>query len=170
MAKEASYESFPLGPVILCVIFSLFLYFLGAYILSGLWIGFALLYLLYCFGIELNVLYRSCRSCYYYGKRCGLGKGWMCDKLFKKGDPQHFLQKQITWMTMIPDFLVFIFPIAGGIILLILRFSWITLGLLIILAVLSFGGTATIRGKFACNYCKQRELGCPAQQLFQKKA
>jgi hypothetical protein len=26
-----------------------------------------------------------------------------------------------------------------------------------------------IRGSIACKYCKQRELGCPAEQMFAKK-
>jgi len=38
-----------------------------------------------------------------------------------------------------------------------------------ILLVLSFGGNAFIRGSFACNYCKQKEIGCPAEKLFSKK-
>jgi hypothetical protein len=25
-----------------------------------------------------------------------------------------------------------------------------------------------VRGQLACKYCKQRELGCPAEQLFSK--
>ncbi|MFH1684097.1 MAG: hypothetical protein ABIA67_04360 [Candidatus Margulisiibacteriota bacterium] len=26
-----------------------------------------------------------------------------------------------------------------------------------------------LRGSLACKFCKQRELGCPAEQLFSKK-
>lgn len=40
---------------------------------------------------------------------------------------------------------------------------------LLFLMVLSTTGNAFIRGTFACQYCKQRDLGCPAEQLFNKK-
>ena len=70
---------------------------------------------------------------------------------------------------MIPDFLVGIIPIVAGIILLIQSFSWVILGLIIVLFFLFFGGTALIRGKLVCKYCKQREIGCPAEKLFNKK-
>lgn len=71
---------------------------------------------------------------------------------------------------MVPDFLVVIFPLIGGIIYLVKDFDWLILALLVILAILSFGGNALMRGALACKYCKQRELGCPAEQLFRKTA
>ena len=71
---------------------------------------------------------------------------------------------------MIPDFLVLIFPLVGGIIVLIKDFNWLILVLMVILVMLSMGGNALIRGSFACKYCKQKELGCPAEQLFNKSA
>ena len=37
------------------------------------------------------------------------------------------------------------------------------------LVALSFGGNAVVRGSFTCKYCKQQELGCPAQALFAGK-
>jgi hypothetical protein len=64
--------------------------------------------------------------------------------------------------------LVLIFPLVGGIIILIMDFTWLILVLMVILVVLSLGGNALIRGSLACKYCKQRELGCPAEQLFNK--
>jgi len=39
----------------------------------------------------------------------------------------------------------------------------------IILFFLFFGGTAMIRGNLVCKYCKQREIGCPAEKLFNKE-
>jgi hypothetical protein len=67
---------------------------------------------------------------------------------------------------MLPDFLVFIFPIIGGIVLLVRSFSWLLVVLLAVLIALSFGGNAVIRGQFACKYCKQREIGCPGAKAF----
>jgi hypothetical protein len=38
--------------------------------------------------------------------------------------------------------------------------------LLVVLVFLSLAGNAIIRGSFACKYCRQREIGCPAEKLF----
>jgi hypothetical protein len=110
-------------------------------------------------------------NCYYYGKTCGLGRGKICALFYKKGNSEEFAKKQITWKDLIPDFMVMIFPLVGGIIALIMGFSWLVLVLMVILVVLSMVGTALIRGSMACKYCKQKELtGCPAEQLFNKKS
>ncbi len=134
----------------------------------GIWV--AVLYLLYCAWIEFRILKHSCVDCYYYGKLCGLGRGKLCPLLFKKGDPQRFVNGQISWTDLIPDFLVSIFPAIGAVVLLIRDFSWLILLLLLLLLVLAFPGTAIIRGSFACKYCKQREIGCPAEKFFNKKS
>jgi hypothetical protein len=86
-----------------------------------------------------------------------------------KGESHKFIETQIRWFDLTPDFLVFIFPLIGGIVLLVTRFGRILLALLFILFLLSFGGNAFIRGSFACKYFKQREMGCPAEDLFGKK-
>jgi hypothetical protein len=108
-------------------------------------------------------------NCYYYDKVCAFGKGKLSALLFQKGDPQKFAQNQIRWRDLVPDFLVLIFPLIGGIVLLVMAFNWIILILLVVLITLSFAGNAFIRGSYACKYCKQKELGCPAEQLFNKK-
>jgi hypothetical protein len=169
MIKEAkSYDHFPLWIVVLSNLLTLSIYIVGAVILLGVGIWLSGLYLLYCLWIELNVLQRSCVNCYYYGKVCGFGKGKLCTRLFKKGDPQRFTQKDISWRDLLPDFMVSIFPFVVGIILLVMQFSWLTVVLLAILVVLTLGGNAIIRGSFACKYCRQREIGCPADKLFNK--
>lgn len=166
MEEPETYENFPAWIAILSNLVSISIYVLGAYILAGFGILFALLYLLYCLWLEVRILRRSCVDCYYYGKVCGLGKGKLCALLFRKGDPQKFVEKEISWAHILPDFMVSIIPLAGGIILLVRDFTWLLAALLIILGFLSFGCTAVIRGSFACKYCKQREIGCPAEQLF----
>jgi hypothetical protein len=40
--------------------------------------------------------------------------------------------------------------------------------LVIMLVLLSTIGNSFVRGSLACRYCKQRDLGCPAEQLFNK--
>lgn len=169
MEEPKTYENFPVRIALLSNLVAVAIYALGAYILAGFGIVFAILYLLYCLWIELGVMRRSCVDCFYYGKVCGLGKGKLCALLFKRGDPQRFVEKEISPSKLLPDFMVAIFPIVGAIILLARDFSWLLVALLAIFVILFFGGTAIIRGSFACKYCKQREIGCPAEQIFSKE-
>ena len=164
-----SYEKYPFYIPFLSILVSWIIYFIGAYILYKFGLIFSIIYLLYCFTIELNILFKSCKYCYYYGKLCGLGRGRIAHMLVKKGNPNKFLKKEINWLMVLPDFLIFFIPLIGGIISLIINFSLIILISLILLIILFLGGTATIRGNLVCKYCKQRELGCPAEKLFNKK-
>jgi len=168
MQNNKVYENFPVWIPFLSCILSIAIYTLGAFIFSQLAIIFTFLYLLFCLWIEFRILQKSCVNCCYYGKICGLGRGKLCPLFFKKRDPERFKDKQISWKDLIPDFLVLIFPLVGGIIILSMDFTWPIFILIVILIVLSLGGNALIRGSLACKYCKQRELGCPAEQLFNK--
>ena len=160
------YENFPAWIVLVSSGVAVAIYALGAYVLGGLGIAFSVLYLLYCAWVEVGVLRKSCVHCYYYGKVCGLGKGKLCSWLFQPGDPQRFIEREVAWRDMIPDMMVLVFPIAGGIFLLVKDFSWALVAMLLVLVFLSFGGNAVVRGSMACKHCKQRELGCPTQKLF----
>jgi hypothetical protein len=165
MAGEV-YENFPARIVILCNLLPLLIYASGAYILAGFGLWVAILYLAYCLWLEFKVLRRSCVNCYYYGNICGAGKGKLASWLFKPGNPEQFAEMEISWPDMIPDFLVSVFPLVGGIILLVIDFSWLLVALMVLLLVLTFAGNAIIRGSFMCKYCKQKEIGCPALELF----
>lgn len=137
--------------------------------MAGFGIIFSVLYLLYCIWIEIEILRKSCVNCYYYGKICGLGRGKLCPFFFKKGNPEKFAEMELSWFKMLPDFMVIIFPIIGGIIFLLKDFNWLIVAILTILVIVYFGGNAIIRGSFACKYCKQREIGCPAEKMFSKE-
>ena len=169
MEETKSYENFPIWIALLSNLVAISIYTIGAYILAGFGILFSILYLLYCLWIEISVLRGSCVDCYYYGKICGLGKGKLCSLLFKKGDPKKFVEKEVSVSKILPDFMVFIIPIVGGIILLVRNFTLFLLVMLAILVILSFGGNAVIRGSFVCKHCKQREIGCPAEKVFRKE-
>ena len=170
MENNKTYEDFPIWIPLLSCVLSLAIYALGAYIFWFLYIPLTAAYIVYCLWIEYRILRFSCVNCYYYGKTCGLGRGKLCAMLLKKGNPERFIEKEIAWKDLIPDFLVLIFPLIGGIIILISDFNWLILVLMVILVILSMGGNAVIRGSLACKYCKQKELGCPAEQLFNKGA
>lgn len=169
MPQNKTYENFPIWIAIVAIFFSFIVYILGAIILIGFGIFVAVLYLIYCFGVELLVVFRSCKYCYYHNKVCGLGKGKIASLFTKKGDPKKFTERKVSFTDLIPDFLVWVFPIVGGVILSVIDFSFIRIGLIILLAIISFGGTAIIRGSLACKYCKQGEIGCPALKFFSKK-
>ena len=169
MEGTKAYDTFPMWIVTLCNLVSLLIVGIGAYIFVGLSVWLVIPYLGYWLWMEMRVLKRSCVNCTYYGKVCGFGKGKLCALLFKQGDPQKFAEKECRWLDLLPDFFVMIFPLIGGIVLLITDFNWLILVLLIVLLGLSSAGNAFIRGSYACKYCKQKELGCPAEQLFNKK-
>jgi len=159
-------EQFPGYIVLLSVLFSLTTYIMGILILTrfGLWL--VILYVLYCIWMEFRVLYKGCVNCYYYGKRCGTGKGIVCAWFFKPGKTENFNAGEMSWLEILPDFMVTIIPLIFGIISLILGFSWLILLSITILIMLATAGNSVIRGQFLCRFCKQRELGCPADKLF----
>ncbi|MEA3494348.1 MAG: hypothetical protein U9R38_08225 [Candidatus Margulisiibacteriota bacterium] len=167
--KTECYENYPLHFVVFSTLVALSIYILGAVILSGVGLLAVISYLLYCILLEFRLFRKSCVDCYYYGKLCFSGKGLLCSLFFKKGDPKRFIEKKIVWWQIIPDFLVTLIPLIGGIILSIIDFNWLRIGLIIMLAILGFPITGYIRSSFACSYCKQRELGCPAAELFSGK-
>lgn len=169
MDELNTYNNYPCRIMIVSNFVSIAIYFIGAFIIYQIGIIWLSLYIVFIIGLEIRLMKQSCTHCYYYGKYCAFGKGKISSLLFGKGDPEKFHQKQITWKNIIPDLLVVIIPITAGIVLLILDFNWLILVLLILLAVFAFAGNSIIRGSLACKYCKQRELGCPAEQLFNKK-
>ena len=168
MPNEKTYENFPLWIPALSWTLTLSIDILGAYILFALSAILPVFYLLFCMWLEYKVLKYSCVNCYYCGKTCGMGKGKLANLIFKKGDPEKFTEREVSWKDVTPDSMVLILPLIGGTIYLTRIFSPVILALLVILTVLSLGGNALVRGKLVCKYCKQRELGCPAQRLFEK--
>lgn len=167
--KTSPFENFPLWMVAVCNAVGLAVYAIGLYLMAQLGIVWALLYAAYCIWMEYRVLSKSCRHCYYFGKRCGFGKGRVCSWFLSKGTGKTLNEIRISWVDIVPDFLVSLIPIGVGIVLLIRNFSWLALVPVAILVFLGSVGTGLVRGQIACKYCKQRELGCPAEQLFSKR-
>jgi hypothetical protein len=164
--KTEFYENYPPLFVIFSNLVGLSIYLLGAIILSGFgWLAVTS-YLLYCAALEIRLFKKSCVDCYYYGKLCFSGRGLICSLLFKKGDPKRFISKKVSWSQLIPDLLVPLIPLIGGIILSITNFNWLRIALMLLLSILGFPVIGYIRSSLACLHCKQRELGCPAVELF----
>ena len=161
-----TYQKYPISTIALANAVSLSIYAVGIVIFLQLGFTIAIVYFAYCLWIEFRLLRRSCVNCYYYGGRCAFGRGLLCARIFPKGSAAKFAEHKITWKHLIPDFLVLLFPLLAGIISLILYFNLTTLLAMVVITALSTVGNAFVRGSLACKHCAQRELGCPAAQLF----
>lgn len=168
MDDPACFENYPRETVIVSNLVSVLVWVIGAFILSRIAILWAVLYIIGILVLEYRLLSGHCTDCYYFGKTCAFGKGRLSARFFPKGSPEKFSSMTLTWKDILPDFLVFFIPVIGGIVLLVQGFSWTLLILVIVLLVLGFAGNAVVRGQLACRFCKQREIGCPAEKLFNK--
>ena len=166
MHKPGCNENYPLSTVAGSNLVSLLIYVTGAVILFQIGIIWVIAYVLFILLLEYRLLGGHCVDCYYYGKTCAFGKGRVSALFFSLGDPARFSHMTLTWKDLVPDFLVFIVPVLAGILLLLREFSWTILILVIALLLLGFLGNALVRTHLACGCCKQREIGCPAEQLF----
>lgn len=161
-------ESYPWWMVVLSNLVSLGIYGLGSYVIYQVGWPFMAVYLAFIAALEIRLLKGHCVHCYYHGKRCAFGKGKLSGLLFKAGEPGHFTGMKLTWWSLLPDMLVSLVPVVVGIIVLIDDFSWWVLAAVVLIVVLASAGNSFVRGRLACKHCKQRELGCPAEKLFQK--
>jgi len=128
----------------------------------------SIFYLIYILALEYRLLKYHCTTCFYWGKVCGFGKGRISSWFFLKGDISKICSNEMSWKDMIPDLLVSLFPFVTGIVLLVFEFDYTILIILILFMFLTTVGNGFIRGKLTCRYCKQKELGCPADKLFNK--
>jgi hypothetical protein len=169
MEKEKYFENYPFYIVFFSNLVSISIYLIGTYIVYQTWLIWLILYIIFIIFLEFRLIKGHCINCYYYGKTCSFGKGRISSIFFKKGNLKNFCNKQMTWKDILPDFMISLIPMIIGIIILIKDFNWIILSLIILLFILTFIGNSMIRTQFACKYCKQIEIGCPAQKLFEKK-
>lgn len=165
--KVKCYENYPGCMVFAVVLFSLATYLFGGYIIYQLGLLWLFAYIIYILWLEFRLM-THCVDCYYYGKWCAFGRGKISPLFFKK-QKKKFTDIKITWTSILPDVLVSIVPIIVGIWLLIVRFDWTIVGAIVLLFLLMSIGNTFVRGSIACKYCKQRQLGCPAEALFAKK-
>jgi hypothetical protein len=163
------FDRFPTWMALIGLSVSASIYLLGGLILSHFGILAGIGYLAFCAFVELAVLRGSCAHCFYYGKVCGLGKGRLCSLMVKRGDPHRFTEREVTFRDVIPEMLVPILPLVGGLIVLLRRFDWVDLAAILLILLLASFGNGFVRGALACRYCAQRELGCPAQKLFNQQ-
>lgn len=168
MEKGQCYENYPCWIVFVSNFVSIVIYFIGAFIIYQIGLIWLILYLIFIGVLEFLLIQRHCVDCYYYGKTCAFGKGKISSIFFKKGNVNKFCKMQMTWKDMLPDLMVSLIPLVVGIILLIIHFKWVMLILVILLFLLTSIGNGFVRGSLACKHCKQRNIGCPAEKLFNK--
>jgi hypothetical protein len=168
MNNSKTFDNYPAWIVIISQSLSLLIYALGAYIISGFGPIFAAAFLVYCFFLEVDLLRNACVHCCYYGKVCGLGKGKLAPLLFKKGDPKIFASREVSLKTLLPNIMVMLAPLILGLFKLITGFNWFTLGAIFLLVILSTFGNGVARSELVCKFCKQKELGCPAEKMLNK--
>lgn len=169
MENTACKDQYPLWIVVVANLVPILMYGIGVYLFLQISIWWVVAYLLFVLLPEFRLVSGHCTDCYYYGKRCAFGKGRLSARFFPKGSPERFCAMEITWKDILPDFLVFIVPVLAGIWLLVQGFSWIVLMLIVALLLLGFAGNALVRGGLACRSCMQREIGCPAERLFDSR-
>jgi len=164
--QAKTYENYPLWIPALSWSVAISIDLLGAYILYRLMAVLPVFYLLFVLWLEYKLLKYHCVQCYYCGKTCGLGKGKLAAAIFRKADPPRLRERQVGWRDLITDFMVLILPVAAGTIYLLRKFDPVILALLVLLVLLCLGGNSSVRRNLVCKYCKQKQLGCPAEHFF----
>jgi len=168
--KELSvYDNYPAWMIVLSAGLSISIYALGIAVVAGMGWGILTPYLLFVVYLEVDQLARGCVHCAYYGRACFSGKGLVASWFFKRGDPSRFANRGFSWLSLLPDMLVVLIPLGLGLFLSVRQFDWIRLVLMAGLVILAFPGNGLVRGRLACCHCSQRELGCPAERLFQRR-
>jgi len=163
------YNSYPLPIVITANALNLILYLAGGYIMFSLSLIAGILYLIYLIIIEVSVYREGCIHCYYYGKLCAFGRGWIAAKIFKRGDPQKFCERELKFKDFIPQILVVLIPLVIGLVLLFSRGFNIWILIATIYPFFSwFVVNPILYGKLACVHCQQGSICCPALKFFTK--
>ena len=153
----------PLQPVV-----SLAPYGLGASVVFQAGPIWTILYLLFILVLETRLLRGSRACCSYHGKACAFGKGRLSRVFLKRGDPERFSGRKVTWRDTVPDMLVPLIPVVVGIAVLIQGFTWMVLAAAVSVLALTSAGNAWTRGSFAGRHCGRREPGCPAERVFRR--
>lgn len=142
----------------------LILYTSGFMILSYLNILAGLGYLIYCLMANVNVMNSSCRYCYYYNKRCGLGLGKLAALFFKEGNKSRFSKSEFSYNEIIFNVLTVGMPLIAAFYVLLIKFSWPLIILLVSLLIFGFFRLRGIKWLFLCKYCRQGEISCPLEE------
>ena len=164
------YDNYPLWVIVVANVLILAVYVSGGYIMFKPSLITGILYLVYVVLLEGYYLKEGCINCCYFNKLCAFGKGVVTSKIFKKGSPEKFCQRELGFKDFIPQLLIVLIPLIVGVALLISRGFDILILIALIYPVLSwFAVNPIVYGKLACPHCKQGSICCPALKFFTKK-
>lgn len=166
MPEKTRYTDYPLWIPVLSNSLSLTIYVIGFLVFLNYGLLFSLCYLAFCLWLEYRLIRFSCVNCWYYGRICAFGKGWVASRFFEKGHHSKFTGREISWKDIMPDLAVFLVPFLAGLFYLFFHYSFGLLFLLLLLLVLNSVGNGYVRGELACKFCRQKDVGCPAERFF----
>jgi hypothetical protein len=127
----------------------------------------AVAYLLLCAGVLALSTYFRCRYCVYYGMRCASGLGLISSRLFRQGNPAGFCDPKNIFPVAIPSFAVLLLPLAAGVIVTLLSFSWAMAGLTAFYFIVAMAGGYFFQRHVTCKNCAQGRAGCPSYRMMQ---
>jgi hypothetical protein len=94
MQEPGCHEKYPIPIVIVSNLVSLLIYGIGAFILSQFGLIWVISYVLFIIFLEFRLLSRHCVNCYYYGKTCVFGKGWLSSLFFARVNQSSLIKKR----------------------------------------------------------------------------
>ncbi|MBN1978148.1 MAG: hypothetical protein JW918_12195 [Anaerolineae bacterium] len=163
----ACYDDFPVSKVVYNWIMAGGVMALGVLISVQFGLGVLIGYVLFVAVSFLGILATVCARCAgYYGHRCGLGLGKVVPLFFKRGRTDLYFRTPMQFAYLILFLAAMVWPIVGGVVLLVQGFSaWRLVQLVAaVVLLLAFG---LPHPKLVCSHCRQGECGaCPAGKML----
>jgi len=164
------YDEFPISTVVYNGAMAAGVMALGAVVAVQFGVGALIGYVLLLLIATIGILATTCARCAsYYGHRCGLGMGKIVPLLFKQKRTDLYLRTPMQFVYVGLLLVGLIWPVVGGVVLLVQGFSaWrlVQLAAAVVL-LLAFG---VPHPKLVCSHCRQGECGaCLAGRIFWRR-
>jgi hypothetical protein len=164
------YDGFPISTVAYNWVAAGGVMALGAVVSAQFGVGVLIGYVLLLLIATVGALATTCARCEsYYGHRCGLGLGKVVSLLFKQKRTDLYLRTPMQFVYVGLLLVGLVWPVVGGVVLLVQGFSaWrlVQLAAAVVL-LLAFGMP---HPKLVCSHCRQGECGaCPAGKIFWRR-
>jgi hypothetical protein len=164
------YDEFPVSTVVYNWIAAGGVMVLGAVVSVQFGLGVLIGYVLLMAVAMLGILAAVCARCAsYYGHRCGLGLGKVVPLFFKQGRTDLYCRTPMQFVYVGLLLVGLIWPVVGGIVLLVRGFgAWRLVQLVAaVFLLLAFG---VPHPKLVCSHCRQGECGaCPVGKRFWRR-
>lgn len=163
------YDEFPVSTVAYNWIAAGGAMVLGVAVAAQFGVGMLVGYLLLLAVAVVGILATACARCEsYYGHRCGLGMGKIVSVFFKQKQTDLYLRTPMQFVYALLLLMGMIWPIVGGVVLLVEGFSTWRLVQLVTAVVLLLA-FAVPHPRLVCSHCRQGECGaCPVGRRLQK--